>query len=104
MDSPSILPICKEFYLRVDAILLGVGAIVQARESCICPAHLGSTHHLLDEGRGHSDVSCDAFCAHITRGARKLARAVMGANLEVGREVGALRHLPYGLDLARLPS
>ena len=28
MDSPSILPICKEFHLRVDDILLGVGAIV----------------------------------------------------------------------------
>ena len=39
----SILPICKEFYLRVDDILLGVGAIVPTRESCVCPAHLASS-------------------------------------------------------------
>jgi hypothetical protein len=52
MVSPSILPMRQEFHLRLDGILLGIGAIVPTWKLCVYPAHLGSSPAGRTQGSG----------------------------------------------------
>ena len=52
MVSPSILPMSRQFHLGLDALLLGIGAIVPTQELCVYPAHLGSSPAGRTQGSG----------------------------------------------------
>ena len=73
MCSPSILPMSRQFHLGLDALLLGIRAIVPTRELC---ASIRRTwgHHLLGEHKGRAR-SYVMHSAHIAREPRKLDRA-----------------------------